>query len=127
MKKATITALALVAVCWMATAAQNSDEEIYRVGYGISAPEPIKQVKAEYTDAARKAKIEGTVVLSCVVRSDGTVVVRSVDRSLDKELGLDQAAVDAAKQWLFRPARRNRDKQPVAVRVTIEIAFTLPK
>jgi TonB family protein len=125
--KTPIAALALLAVCTMAATAQDSDQEIYNVGNGISAPEPITQVKGQYTDAARKAKIEGVVVLSCVVRTDGTVDVRSVSRSLDKEFGLDEAAVAAAKGWRFKPAVRNRDKQPVAVRVTIEIAFTLPK
>ena len=61
------------------------------------------------------------------VRADGTVGDTKVMRSLDKEFGLDDAAIAAARQWTFQPAIRNRDKKPVAVWVTIEMAFTLEK
>lgn len=67
----------------------------------------------------------GPVVLACVVRADGTVGITGIERSLDKKSGLDEAAIAAATQWIFEPARRNRDRQPVAVRVTIETGFSL--
>jgi TonB family protein len=106
-------------------AAQNA-EEIYEPGRnGISSPAVIKRVKAQPTQAARDAGLEGTVVLACIVRADGTVGVTRIVRSLDKKFGLDEAAMAAARQWIFEPARRNRDRQPVAVRVTIEIGFSL--
>ena len=88
---------------------------------------PTKRVKAQYREAARKAKVEGFVLLRVIVRKDGTVGDVSVEQSLDKELGLDEAAIAAAKLWIFEPARRTRDRQPVAVRVTIETPFFLPK
>ncbi len=46
-----------------------------------------------------------------------------VTKSLDAEYGLDQAAMKAAWQWKFKPA--TKDGQPVAVRVTLELTFTL--
>ena len=108
--------LAILIVAGHAGAAQNADE-IYEPGRnGISSPILIKQVKPQHPPAARKAGLEGTVVLACIVRTDGTVGDIRIVRSLDKKFGVDEAAVAAAKQWIFEPARRNRDHQPVAVR-----------
>ena len=70
-----------------------------------------------------RAKIQGTAVLDCVVKADGTVGECGVVRSLDSTFGLDQEAVKAARQWRFTPGRRLG--QPVAVLVTIELTFTL--
>ena len=70
-----------------------------------------------------EARIEGTVLLDCVVLADGMVGDVTVSRSLDPMLGLDQEAVKATKQWKFRPGMK--DGKPVAVRVQIELAFTL--
>ena len=105
--------------------AQNPPEQVYQPGRGVSSPRPVKRVKAQYTEEARRAKIEGVVVLNAVVLSGGSVGDVSVARSLDAELGLDQAAVAAAKQWTFEPGIRASDKKPVAVRVTIEMVFHL--
>jgi TonB family protein len=107
--------------------AQDPAEEVYRPGDGISSPVPITQAKPRYTRAAMEKKIEGSVLMECVVRADGTVGDISVIRSLDKESGLDDEAVAAVKQWTFQPAIRQQDKKPVAVWVTIEMAFTLKK
>jgi protein TonB len=82
-----------------------------------------KEVKPQYTADAMRAKIQGTTVLDCVVKSDGTVGECGVVRSLDSTFGLDQEAVKAARQWRFSPGRRQG--QPIAVWVTIEISFTL--
>jgi TonB family protein len=57
------------------------------------------------------------------VLHDGTVGDVSVIRSLDSTFGLDQQAVAAMKRWLFTPGKKN-DK-PVAVRVQVEMNFTL--
>ena len=62
--------------------------------------------------------------MDCVVQAEGTVGPDvKVVRSLDPKLGLDQEAVKAARQWLFKPGMK--DKRPVPVLVTIEISFTL--
>ena len=61
--------------------------------------------------------------MAVVVLSDGTVGDVTVLRSLDTTFGLDAQAVLAAKQWVFNPGMK--DGVAVAVRVTIEMTFTL--
>jgi TonB family protein len=75
----------------------------------------------EYPEEARKAKKQGTVVLSVVIGSDGTVGDVSVTRSLGS--GFDEKAVEAVKKWEFEPA--SKDGRPVAVRVDIQLDFRL--
>ena len=89
---------------------------------GLTFPRLVKEVKPDYTRAALDKRIGGTVRLDCVVREDGTVGECQVTRSLDREFGLDQEAVKAARQWLFTPGEKNG--RPVPVLVTIEITFS---
>ena len=93
----------------------------YRPGAGIDPPSLQREVKALYTDEARRQGIEGDVVLEIVVRRDGSVGDVHVRRSLDR--GLDQRAVDAVRQWRFAPAHRNG--VPVDVIVEVAVAFKL--
>jgi TonB family protein len=95
----------------------------YRPGNGVNLPQPLKEVKPQYTADAMRAKVQGTVLLECVVLPDGSVGSVEVVRSLDSTFGLDQEAIKAAKQWRFRPG--TRFGEPVAVLVTIELTFTL--
>jgi TonB family protein len=95
----------------------------YRPGNGVTVPQLVREVKPAYTAEAMRAKVQGTVLLDCVVKPDGSVGRVSVVRSLDSTFGLDQEAIKAAKQWRFRPGTRLGE--PVAVLVTIELAFTL--
>ena len=95
----------------------------YRPGNGVELPRVIREVKPQYTAEAMRAKVQGTVLLECVVLADGSVGNVDVVRSLDPTFGLDQEAIRAAKQWRFQPGRRFNE--PVAVLVTIELTFTL--
>lgn len=70
-----------------------------------------------------RAKIQGVVLLECVVMADGTVGRVTIVRSLDQAFGLDEQAVRAARQWRFTPGTRLGE--PVPVVITIEIAFAL--
>ena len=88
----------------------------YRPGAGIDPPTLQREVKALYTDDARRRGIEGDVVLEVVVRRDGSVGDVRIRRSLDR--GLDQRAIDAVRQWRFAPARRHG----VAVDILVEVA-----
>ncbi len=94
---------------------------LYRVGGGVSAPIPIYKVEPEYSEDARKAKFQGTVVLSIVVDERGMPTNFKVIRPLG--LGLDEKAIEAVKQWRFRPAQK--DGRPVAVLATVEVNFRL--
>ena len=86
-------------------------------------PKILSQVRARYTSDAMKAKIQGSVIVEAVVKTDGTVGDVKVIRSLDPVHGLDKAAVEAAKQSRFVPG--SRAGVPVPVIVTIQSSFTL--
>ena len=92
-------------------------------GGGIDWPQPVFQVKPQYTAEAMRAKLQGIVTLEVVVRIDGTVGDAKVVRSLDPIFGLDQAAIAAVKAWKFKPGMR--DGKPIPVLVTVEMSFTL--
>ena len=95
----------------------------YRPGNGVTIPRVLREVKPQYTSDAMRAKVQGTVLLECVVRPDGSVGDVQILRSLDGVFGLDQEAIKAAKQWRFAPGTRLGE--PVPVLVTIELTFTL--
>jgi TonB family protein len=94
---------------------------IFRVGAGVSAPKIIYQPEPEYSDEARKAKIQGTCVLWLIVGPDGRPRDIRVQRTLG--MGLDEKAIEAVKLWRFDPAKK--DGQPVAVPVSVEVSFRL--
>ncbi|MGH9413445.1 MAG: energy transducer TonB [Terriglobales bacterium] len=85
-------------------------------------PIPIFKPDPEYTDAARKARFQGTCVVQVVIGSNGMVSDPRVVQALG--LGLDQKAVEAVLKWRFEPARDKHGK-PIAVLATIDINFHL--
>jgi periplasmic protein TonB len=95
----------------------------YRPGNGVTLPRVLHEERPQYTSDAMRAKVQGTVLLECVVRPDGTVGEVQLVRSLDPTFGLDQQAITAAKKWRFAPGTRMGE--PVPVLVTIELTFTL--
>lgn len=90
---------------------------------GVTLPRVLREVKPQYTAAAMKAKIQGTVLLECTVETNGTVSNATILRSLDSVYGLDEEAIRAAKAWRFAPGHRNG--QPVPVIITLELTFIL--
>jgi len=94
---------------------------IYRVGGGVSAPRTLFSPDPEYSEEARRAKFQGTVVLWLIVGADGTPRDMRVVRSVG--MGLDEKALDAVRTWRFEPARK--DGQPVAVQINVEVSFRL--
>ena len=93
----------------------------YRIGGGVSPPSVIQKVEPEYSEEARKAKFQGTVILFVVVDEKGNPRDLKVIRPLG--LGLDQKAIEAVEKWKFRPGMK--DGKPVAVQATIEVNFRL--
>lgn len=93
----------------------------YRVGGGVSAPRAIFAPDPEYSEEARKAKYQGTVILWVVVGPDGKPHEIRVQRQLG--MGLDEKAIEAVRQWKFDPARK--DGQAVAVQINVEVNFRL--
>jgi TonB family protein len=90
-------------------------------GSSLRLPRVLREVKPQYTLEAMRAKIQGTVLLDCVVKADGTVGAVEVLRSLDKT-GLDQEAIKAAKAWQFEPGTRNGEP-PVGLLQTYEFGY----
>jgi TonB family protein len=98
------------------------DNQVYRVGADVSAPRLTHRVEAEYTDAARKDKLQGTCELEFVVGKDGhTQDIRATSPPIGD--GLDEKAMEAVQQWRFDPALK--DGKPVAVRLHAEVTFRL--
>lgn len=96
----------------------------YGPGAGIQNPTVLREVRPAYTSEAMRAKIQGNVGLEAVVDERGYVSDVRVIRSLDKLYGLDQQAMNAARLWIFRPAR-DRNNRPVPVVIEFDLAFAL--
>jgi len=94
---------------------------VYKVGGGITAPQPIDTPDPEYTEEARRAKVQGTCILWLIVDAEGHPRDIRVVRGLG--YGLDAKALETVKQWRFQPARK--DGQPVNVQVSVEVGFRL--
>jgi TonB family protein len=93
----------------------------FRPGSGIEPPRLLREVKADYTDEARRRGIKGDVVLEVVVTHDGNVGDVKVLQGLGA--GLESRAIAAVRQWKFAPATRKG--QPVDVLVEVAVEFTL--
>jgi TonB family protein len=114
----TVAAAVLFTLIWSVPAgAQDEDEKIYTVGNGVTTPRVTHQVDPEHP--ARGFRISGTVLIGLVITSKGEPKEVHVVRSLEKDV--DDAAVEAVKQWHFDPA--TKDGKPVAVKMNVEIRF----
>jgi protein TonB len=82
-------------------------------------PSTVQQVDPGYPLELMKQNVQGTVVLSAVIRSDGSVGDVRILRGVDDRL--DQYASAALARWRFRPASRNGD--PVALQTVVMIPF----
>ena len=87
-----------------------------RIGGQIRAPTKIKDVKPVYPAIARSARVEGVVTIEATIGFDGKVIDTKVVRSVPL---LDQAALDAVRQWEYTPTVVNGVPMPVVVTVTI--------
>ena len=96
---------------------------VYHPGNGVTMPIEIRRGVPQYTPAAIRARAQGTILVECVVQPTGTCTNFRVKRSITPSFGLEEEAIKAAAQWRFKPGMRNG--QPVAVLVTIEIAFAI--
>jgi TonB family protein len=96
--------------------------EAFRVGGGVSAPIPIFSPDPEYSEEARKAKLQGSCVLWLIVGRDGKPRDIRVART-PLGHGLDEKAMEAVEKWRFNPAYK--DGKPVAVQINVEVNFHL--
>ena len=83
-------------------ASEKTSEPVYEVGNGVTAPKPVYTPDPEYSEKARKKKINGTVVVAMMVTQEGRVRDVKIAKSLDA--GLDKQALAAVRTWKFEPA-----------------------
>jgi TonB family protein len=101
----------------------SSGRIFYFAGYdGTTMPKCIHCPNPSYTDRARSARISGVVHLSMIITEQGTVDGVRIAKQLEQTL--DQAALNAVKNWRFYPTKRS-DGTPVSVRMLIEVSFQL--
>jgi TonB family protein len=102
----------------------QSSAGLARIGdAGVTAPRLLSAAHPRYTDAARRAGIQGVVVVECVVGIDGTVGDARIVKSLDQAYGLDSEALAAARLYVFSPGTRGG--KPIPVVITLDMSFTL--
>jgi len=101
----------------------SGGDGVYRMSVaGLIYPQILYDPKPAYTEEARKARVEGIVLIQAIVRKDGTVDGFRVLRSLGH--GLDESAIHTiATKWRFKPGRFNG--APVDVQANIEVSFRL--
>jgi protein TonB len=92
-----------------------------RVGGQMSQPTKTKHVAPVYPPIAQSARVQGVVILEAIIGPDGHVLDARVLRSIPL---LDQAAIDAVRQWEFTPTHLNGAPVPVIMTVTLQFTLT---
>jgi protein TonB len=87
----------------------------------FTAPQVLFKVEPEFSEDARKAKLQGVVILYGEVDINGRL--RNIQMTPGLGLGLEEKAIEAVKQWRFRPG--TRDGKPVMAPASIEVNFHL--
>jgi protein TonB len=100
--------------------APPAPQKPFRPGSGIREPLKVKNVFPVYPQIAQAARVEGKVVIEATIGTDGTVQQARVVSGTPL---LNDAALDAVRQWRYRPTLLNN--QPVAVIMTVTVMFTL--
>ncbi len=101
--------------------ADPGDGAPIQVGGDVRPPEKISAPQPQYTEIARKARIQGVVIVQAIIDKQGSVTNVKVLKGLP--MGLEEAAVDAIKQWKFKPAMLNG--RPVTVYYNLTVNFKL--
>jgi len=96
-------------------------QSVYRTGGAVKAPVPTFQPVARFSDEARRAKYQGVCLLALIVDTQGNPKQVHVIRTLG--MGLDEKAMEAVRDYRFKPATLNGTSVPVTI--TVEIDFHL--
>ncbi len=99
----------------------NTGGGLRHIGGGVSAPQLIYQVEPEFSEEARKAKVAGNVLVTLIVDTSGHPQRVRVLRGIG--MGLDEKAVEAVRQYRFKPAMEGN--KPVPVEVNIDVNFQI--
>jgi protein TonB len=96
-------------------------QPLYKVGGGVEPPKVLFAPSPQFSDEARRAKVGGSVLVYVEVGTDGLPSHVRIIRGVG--MGLDEKAVEAVKQYRFRPATRNGE--PVSVAMNVEVNFQI--
>jgi protein TonB len=99
----------------------NTGGGVYHIGGGVRPPSVIYSVDPEFSEEARKAKFSGNVLVDLIVDEQGLPSHVRVARGVG--MGLDEKAVEAVRQYKFKPA--TKDGKPVKVELTVEVNFQI--
>jgi TonB family protein len=92
---------------------------------GIIGPVPLRRVEPQYTEEARRAKLQGSVVVQVEVKPDGTVASDGITMIQGLGMGLDEKAVESVKQWIFKPAYKDGKPAGITIPVSVQVEFRL--
>jgi TonB family protein len=119
-------ALSLAAATWLwfrtGQSAPRAPAYYQTTDQGVTAPAVVYEQKPTYPEAAKQAKVQGTVLLQCIVQTSGVCDDVRITRPLDA-MWLDEEAISALRLWRFRPGTRMGE--PVPVQVNVEFRFTV--
>ena len=100
---------------------------VYKIGGDVSAPVLIRSVEPEYPEKALHARVRGAVLVNLYVDRNGNPNHVHVIRGIGPKgtgLGFDESAINAVRQYKFKPALK--DGKPVRVELNVEVNFQVP-
>lgn len=95
--------------------------DVFQIGGGVQPPQKIFAPQPKYTETARRARVQGVVILQGVLDVEGNLRRIQVVKPLAQ--GLTESAVETVKTWKYKPA--TKDGQPVAVYLNVMVHFSL--
>ncbi len=101
--------------------AADKPAEPLRVGGTVREPKKLRNVPPEYPTRALQARVQGTVILECLIGTDGRIARVKVLRSVPL---LDEAATEAVRQWQYEPTLVNGVPVPVIMTVTVNFKLS---
>jgi protein TonB len=107
----------------MVAAPQPAEDVILRVSGAVQRPIPLSRPQPRYAEVARRAAVQGAVIIEAVIDEDGRVVDARILKGLP--MGLDQEALAAVREWTFQPATLGG--RPVKVFYTLTVHFQIQR
>lgn len=121
MKRAGFALVLFLSVVVGSSAQETAAPAPSKIGNGVSAPVVVSAPNPQYTNEARAEKVSGSVLVQVQVSEDGLPTNVRVVRGIG--YGLDEKAIEAVKQYRFKPAMK--DGQPVKVAMNIQVNFQI--
>ena len=100
------------------------NETVYRIGSpGVTKPEKSISVKPRFPPSLQKVRLGGSVILRSIINQEGAPTRVCVLQATPNNRDMGESAMEAVKQWRYRPALR--DDSPVPFYLTIQVRFSI--